>query len=186
MDTTRLRRLILAGETATVEFKLECHAFTGNDAHKAELAPFIAGWGWWRGKPETFLGNFQHPGIHNPAPFVAVGDSVDFIERLGLDNVSARGRELAQYGRNLLAQIPGIAPVTPAGRDFQCSMVYYNMPPIEDAARLRTVLDKHGLVVPGNVNRTGGWIRVSTHLYNTEADVDLLARGMSGHCGLHG
>jgi len=38
---TRLRRLIPAGETTTVEFKLECHAFAGNEADKAELAKDI-------------------------------------------------------------------------------------------------------------------------------------------------
>ena len=41
------------------------------------LAPLVAGMGWKRGN-ETFLGNFQSLGVHNPAPFIAVGDAVDF------------------------------------------------------------------------------------------------------------
>ncbi|MEI6210136.1 MAG: aminotransferase class V-fold PLP-dependent enzyme [bacterium] len=147
-------------------------------AAQARLAALVPGWGWKQGQ-ETFLGNFEHPGIYNPAPFIGVGAAVDFMNGLGFDNIMAHGRNLAGYGRSVLSQLPGVRPLTPAGADFCCSMVRYALPPLADPSRLQQALDRRNIVVPAGVTPAGGHLRVSTHLYNTAAEIDLLAQALA-------
>ena len=152
-------------------------------AVQARLAPLVVGWGWKQDQ-ETFLGNFEHPGIHNPAPFIGVGAAVDFMNGIGLGKIMEYGRTLAGYGRSVLSQLPGVRPLTPAGADFLCSMVRYSLPPMADATRLQQALARRNIVVPVGVTPEGGLMRVSTHLYNTAAEIDLLAQALVEAYGL--
>ena len=141
------------------------------------LAPFVVGHGWAKGK-ETFLGNFESPGTHSPAPYIGAGEAVDFQNRIGRENIAARGRELTLYGREALAQIPGVRPATPAHPDFVCSMASYFLPPIEDELRFARMLGKYRITVPGSAGKQGGRLRVSSHIYNTTGEIDLLVRAL--------
>ena len=139
------------------------------------IAPFQVGWGWEKDKPETFEGNFENPGVHNTALSNAIGEAVDFQLSIGKEAIEARGRELAEFTKDLLTRQPGIRLLTPRNPALCGSMSAFSLPPAEDDRRLLDALKSWGIVVPARIDRNGGWLRVSTHIFNSTAEVEILA-----------
>jgi isopenicillin-N epimerase len=150
-------------------------------AVQPRLAPFFAGWGWVRGN-ETFLGNYENPGTHNPTPFLGMAAAVDFLQGIGFESVMARGRALAGYARQALAQVDGIQSLAPAGEEFRCPLVSYLLPAGTDGRRVRQMLDRDKLVVLLVPEQDRWRLRVSTHLFNTESEIDRLVRAVQEAC----
>jgi isopenicillin-N epimerase len=142
------------------------------------LEPLLVGWGWSGDRQETFSGNFENPGIHNTAIPNAVGDAVDFQLSIGRDLIEARGRELAEYGKGLFTKLPGLALLTPRAPALCGSLAAYSLPPLEEPMRLAGALRERGLIVPAGADKSGGRMRTSTHIYNSEAELDLLAEAL--------
>jgi selenocysteine lyase/cysteine desulfurase len=133
------------------------------------------GWGWKKGEPETFAGNFDSHGIHNVALANAIGDAIDFQLSIGREEIEARGREIAEYGKDVFTRIPGARLLTPRDPALCGSMASYALPPLEDGERMLNALRSRNLFIPAGANSAGGRMRVSTHIYNGFEDVDLLA-----------
>jgi isopenicillin-N epimerase len=142
------------------------------------LEPFLVGWGWAKDRQETFAGNFENPGIHNTAIPNAVGDAVDFQLSIGKDLIEARGRELAEYGKDLFTKLPGVTLLTPRDPALCGSIAAYTLPALEEPARLVDALRSRGLIVPAGADASGGRMRVSTHIYNSTAELDLLSEAL--------
>ena len=147
-----------------------------------KIEPFQVGWGWEKDKPETFAGNFETPGVHNCALSSAVGEAVDFQLSIGKDAIEARGRELSELAKDLLTGLPGIQLLTPRDPSMCGSMAAFTLPPAENDQRLMKALKSRKIVIPARVDATGGWMRVSTHVFNSKGDVEILADALR-ECG---
>lgn len=137
------------------------------------LAPFIIGWGWVEGN-ETFIGNFENPGTHNPTLYLAVEKCVELQESIGREAVAARGRELAAYGRGRILEFPGAEARTPEGPELSNSIQAFTLPPkpgVDWAAFMR---ERHITVVIGQDDERLR-LRISTHIYNNREHIDRLA-----------
>ena len=136
------------------------------------LDPLIVGWGWVE-DGETFLGNFENPGTHNPTLYLAVEKCIDLHASIGPQQVAARGRELAGYARQRILQIPGARPRTPATADLSNSIQAYTLPLLpgfDFAAAMR----ERRLVVVIGADKEVVRMRVSTHIHNDEEHIDRL------------
>ena len=147
------------------------------------LDPLIVGWGWSKEREETFLGNFENPGTHNPAPWIGVAEAASFQESLGKDSVASRGRELAAYARGKIAELPGFEPITSCKPELGCSICTYLMPPLAEG-KLQKALERYRIVVPAGANPDGGRMRLSTHIYNTPDEVGILLSALREAYGL--
>jgi cysteine desulfurase / selenocysteine lyase len=113
-------------------------------------------------------------GTQNAATYAGLVAAVDFLTRLGLDRVAARGQQLAARLQAGLLALPHRAQVLtptepasrgnmvtfrPLGQDYQA----LNERATRQGFRLR-VVPEHGLNA----------VRVSTHLYNQPSEVDRL------------
>lgn len=136
------------------------------------LDPFIVGWGWYRGRPETFAGNFENPGVHNVAIPNAIGEAVDFQLAIGREAIAARVRELADYGKDALTRLPGVRLLTPRSHELSGAMARYAFPPLQDADRFAKVMQARRIVSSAGAGPAGGGGRLSTHVYNSTADID--------------
>ncbi len=162
-----------------------CHKWIGAPKGSAFIAmssrswdrvePFLVGWGWYKDRPETFEGNFENPGVHNTAIHNAVGEAVDYQLSIGKSAIEARGRELAEYGKDIFTRMPGVKLLTPRDPRMCGSMAAFSLPPVQDDQRMTRVLKERGIVVPAGANSEGGRMRVSTHIFNSRKDVDTLA-----------
>jgi isopenicillin-N epimerase len=150
------------------------------------IEPFQVGWGWEKDTPETFSGNFETPGVHNTALANGIGEAVDFQLAIGKDAIEARGRELAETAKDLLAGFPQLTLLTPRDPSMCGSMSAFSFPAAAGDTRLATALQARGIVVPTRIDTAGGWIRVSTHIFNSKEDLEVLVGALREYFGAGG
>ncbi len=136
------------------------------------LDPLIVGWGWVE-DGESFLGNFENPGTHNPTLYLAVEKCIELQNSIGREAVAARGRELASYARERILAIPGAKPRTPPTADLSNSIQAYTLPLVPDFD-FQAALRERRIVAILGPDKEHVRLRVSTHIHNDTEHLDRL------------
>ena len=181
--------------------------FYGGNCHKWLLAPTGSGflylgagsedrvqplqvsWGWHHDRTRVDerdefgstprLRGFEFEGTRDPCPWLTVPAAIDFQERLGPDRIRGRIAALISYTRKRLHDESGMPPATPAQAELHGAMTAFHLPSTVNPVALRRGLWDRRIEAPV-IERPGGYlIRVSTHFYNTEAEIDRLAEALS-------
>jgi isopenicillin-N epimerase len=181
--------------------------FYGGNCHKWLLAPtgsgflyFGAGseervqplqvsWGWHhdhrRADERDEFGStprlraFEFEGVRDPCPWLAVPTAIDFQASLGLASIRARIADLTSYLRQRFARLRRVSLATPTHPVLHGAMTAFWLPPGTDAAALRKGLWENYRIEAPVIERPDGLlIRVSTHFYNTEEEIDRLAEAL--------
>lgn len=132
----------------------------------------------WKDLPWKFEG-----GTPIIAGAIGIGAAIDFLEEVGLDEIEAHEKRLAQYAMDRLQTIEG---VTIYGPEDRAGLITFNLDDVHphDVA---TVLDAEGIAVRAghhcaqplmkwlNVSATA---RASFYVYNTEEDIDAFVDGL--------
>ena len=124
---------------------------------------------------------YQPPGTSPLPTRAALAATLDFMEAVGIENVAARTRHLSDYLKSRLAPLPGVTvlsgptPATscPGSTIFELQGVdaLAAVPLVEERARIH--IDEH--------QRDGhNAIRISTHVYNTTAEIDRAVETLDG------
>ncbi len=123
-------------------------------------------------------------GTPNIAGGIGMGAALDYVTRIGMDQISAYEHDLLIYGTEALSQIPGLRMIgTAREKAAVLSFVIEGIHPHD----IGTVLDRQGIAV-----RTGhhcaqpvmdrfqvpATTRASLAFYNTTAELDALAGGL--------
>ncbi|MDQ0087099.1 cysteine desulfurase/selenocysteine lyase [Paenibacillus anaericanus] len=133
----------------------------------------------WKELPYKFEG-----GTPIIAGAVGLGAAIDFLEAIGMDEIHRHETKLAMYAMDRLSEIEGITLYGPRVREV--GLITFNLMDVHphDVA---TVLDASGIAVRAGhhccqplmrwlqVNST---VRASLYLYNTEQDIDVLAKAL--------
>jgi cysteine desulfurase/selenocysteine lyase len=123
-------------------------------------------------------------GTPDVAGAVGLGAAIDYLERVGMQNIAAHDRQLLAYAEQALGRVPGLR-ILGQGRE-RSGVVSFVMEDIHPHD-VGTILDREGVAV-----RTGhhcaqplmqcfgvaATVRASLALYNTPEDVDALVRGL--------
>lgn len=114
----------------------------------------------------------------------ALAAALDYVSRLGMDNIFRHEQELTAYAISRLREIDGMRIFGPAdGRDAVISFLVGNIHHLD----MGTLLDRLGIAVRTGhhcaeplMNRLGitGTVRASFGLYNTKDEVDVLVAGV--------
>lgn len=154
-----------------------------------QFEPLVVSWGWKRDRkltiwdPENWspwLRSHEFQGTRDPAPWLATPAAIDYHERLGSQAIQSRDRELARYARQRLASIPGIEPTIPDDTELSAALVAYRVPGIDYGVLHRRLWEEHRIEVPTLERPNGAFMRVSTHFYNTETEIDRLHDALGG------
>lgn len=116
------------------------------------------------------------------APAIALGAAIDYLQALGMDAVERHEHELVRYAYERLQEIDGLTILGPTP-EHRASLVSFTLrqPHPHDVAQL---LDQQGIAVRAGHHCTQplhdrlgltASTRASFYLYNTPAEVDLLA-----------
>lgn len=123
-------------------------------------------------------------GTPDIAGVVGLGAAIDYLNRTGMEKISAYEHDLLRYGTDALAEVPGLGIVgTAREKASVLSFVMEGVHPHD----IGTVLDRQGIAV-----RTGhhcaqpvmdrfcipATTRASLAFYNTAAEIDALAAGL--------
>ena len=122
-------------------------------------------------------------GTPNIAGAVGFGAAIDYLKKVGLENIFGHEKNLAAYALKLLSD----AKVEIYGPKVRTGVVSFNLAGIH-AHDVAAILDQEGIAVRGghhcamplmkklNIN---GSVRASFYLYNTKDDVEALAAALS-------
>jgi isopenicillin-N epimerase len=160
------------------------------------LQPLLVSWGWHHDRAHADqrdefgstprLRAFEFEGVRDPCPWLAVPAAIDFQENLGWERIRGRIAELTAYLRARLDGHAGLSLATPAHPDLHGAMTAFRLPPGVEANDLRQALwERYHIETPVIERPDGLLIRVSTHWYNTEAEVDRLGEALETllpHC----
>ncbi len=123
-------------------------------------------------------------GTGNLADAVGLGAALDYLERIGLENVARHEHELLDYATAELLRVPGLKIIgTAAEKVSVLSFLLDGFSPEE----VGKALDQYGIAVRAGhhcaqpiLRRFGveGTVRASLALYNTRDDVDCLVRAL--------
>jgi cysteine desulfurase/selenocysteine lyase len=123
-------------------------------------------------------------GTPNVAGVIALGAAIDWVNRVGLDDIAAHEHELLQYGTRLLSELPGLRLVgTAREKASVLSFVLDGVHPHD----VGTVLDHEGIAVRTGhhcaqpvMDRFGipATSRASLACFNTKDELDALAQGI--------
>jgi isopenicillin-N epimerase len=179
--------------------------FYGGNGHKWLLAPTGAGflclgagcqdrlqpiqvsWGWHYERtnidaPDEFgstprIRALEFEGTRDPCPWLAVPAAISFLENIGLERIRKRMAELAAYTRQRLTGLCGLESATPAALGLHGALTAFRFPATVRAEwhELRQRFWERGIEIPIVVRPDHLLLRVSTHFYNTHAEVDALA-----------
>ncbi|MEE9391355.1 MAG: cysteine desulfurase [Planctomycetota bacterium] len=134
----------------------------------------------WNDLPYKF-----EAGTPNIAGVFGLGAAIDFIERVGPENIAAAEEDLLAYADKRLCEIPGLRMIGQApGKASVCSFV------IDDihAHDLATIIDKEGVAIRAGhhcaqplMERFGvsATARASFAFYNTKDEIDVLINAIN-------
>jgi isopenicillin-N epimerase len=118
----------------------------------------------------------EFEGTRDPCPWMAIPDAIDFQAGLGWDRVRTRQAELVAHVRRRLAGVAALELATPPDPRLHGTLTAFRMPAATDLTVLRKGLWSHRIEVNVFERPEGPILRVSTHFYNTEEEVDQLAK----------
>lgn len=164
------------------------HIGAGNESR---LQPLQVSWGWKHERnridqPDEFgstprLRFLEFEGTRDICPWLTVPSAIDFQAALGWDAIRGRIAELVGHVRARLGDALGLAPATPAHPELHGAMTAFRLPAGLDAETLRQRLWREWRIEAPIIERPDCLlIRVSTHFYNTSAEVNRLADALPG------
>lgn len=123
------------------------------------------------------LRRLEFEGTRDVSPWLALPEAIDFQTALGFPAVRARQRELVHHVRMRLAWL---RPATPANPALSGALIAFDLPTGVDSVALRQRLWQARIEMPVIERTDRLLLRTSTHFYNTEAEIDLLADALPG------
>ena len=136
----------------------------------------------WAGLPNKF-----EAGTPNVAGAVGFGAAVEYLERLGRDQILAHERELLSYALEAFGSIAGLKSYGPRDLEQRSGVASFNLEGIHphDVA---TVLDSKGVAIRAGHHcaqplmkhlGVAATNRASFYVYNSVADIDRLVEGLA-------
>lgn len=122
------------------------------------------------------LRQYEFEGTRDPCPWIAVATALEFQTGLSWEAIRDRIRELTTHVRNRFTNLAELRLVTPEHPALHGAMTAFRLPAGVGAPALRQNLwVRHRIEVPIVERPEGLLVRVSTHFYNTEDEVNRLA-----------
>jgi isopenicillin-N epimerase len=153
------------------------------------LHPLQVSWGWHydhsrSDQPDEFgstprLRAYEFEGTRDPCPWLATPAAIDFQAGLGWERIRNRIRDLTSYVRQRFYRLDELELATPSEPGLHGAMMAFRLPAGTDPAALRRELwERHHIEAPIIERPDGLLIRVSTHFYNTESEIERLAQAL--------
>ncbi len=153
------------------------------------VQPLQVSWGWHYERKNLDVQDefgttprlraFEFEGTRDFCPWLAVPTAIDFQAGLGWARIRTRIEQLVQYVRERIGTGLGLKPATPALPCLHGAMTAFELPAKIDGPMLRrTLWEKYRIETPIIDRPERLLIRVSTHFYNAEQEIDRLAEAL--------
>ena len=147
------------------------------------LQPLQVSWGWRPDRTQLDQRDecgstprirfYEFEGTRDICPWLAVPSAIEFQHALGFEQIRQHNERLVQYVRERFAGITALSLATPAHAALHGFLTAYRLPAHVKAPLWRSVLWDHFCIEAPIVERPEGLLmRISTHFYNTEEEID--------------
>jgi selenocysteine lyase/cysteine desulfurase len=139
----------------------------------------VTGWDYENGiKGWSDSGHRYDYGTQSAAIYIGLAAAADFLLNLGMQNVAARGKALAGRLLSGLKNIPNVEILTPEEEKSRASIVGFKLKNMEFGKFQSWLTEKYKIRIRG-VGESGlNSLRISTHIYNSPEEVDLLLKAV--------
>lgn len=139
--------------------------------------PTIASSGWDTRKSAA---KFETVGQRAPALTIALGEAIDFQNHIGKARIERRVKTLALYLKEELEKIPGVKLHTSKDPYLSAGLTAFSVEGVEPGYIMDYLREKYNLVIRtiGTEGQPTHGVRVSTHIYTSLKDVDLVLEGV--------
>jgi selenocysteine lyase/cysteine desulfurase len=144
-------------------------------ASQDRLWPTVVAGGW--DDPKRGAARYDRQSQRAHPIVIAQGAAIDFQSAIGRDRLEARVRGLCAYARKTLSAIPGIKYHTSANAELNSALLAFSVGSLKNADIVETLKKRHRIwtrTMEYNLNA----IRIATHVYNTESQIDALANAL--------
>jgi len=147
-----------------------------------KLWPTIAAGGW-----DTYKNarRFETLSQRADALIMGLGEAIDFQNVIGKARIERRVKTLASYLKNSLREIPGLKLHTNDDPYLSAGLTAFSIKGVNPEDVVNYVREKYNIVVRtiGSADRGTLAVRVSTHIFVSMKDIDLLVRGVKEVAG---
>lgn len=130
-------------------------------------------------RKEDDISRLNHTGTHPVHTDLAVGNAIDFYNRIGAEKKEARLRYLQQYWTNKVRNLPGVILNTPADPLRACGIANVGIKGMKPADMAAILLKKYLIytvaIDGGNVHGC----RITPNVYTTTAELDVLVEALT-------
>jgi selenocysteine lyase/cysteine desulfurase len=144
-------------------------------ASQDQLWPTVVTSGW--DDPKRGAARFDRLSQRAHPIVLAIGAALDFQNAIGRERIEARVRSLYAHARKRLSALPGITFHTSDNPQLNNGLLAFTLPSLKNADIVETLKRRHRIwtrTMEYDLNA----VRIATHIYNTEAQVDALAAGL--------
>lgn len=123
---------------------------------------------------------FEPPGTNDLPVRAALAASLAFVEQVGIDRVEARTRFLSDYLKERLVRMPGARLVSGATRETSGpASTIFELEGVDAVASVPIIAERASIHIDEHRRDGHEAIRVSTHVYNTTAEIDRLVQALA-------
>jgi isopenicillin-N epimerase len=121
--------------------------------------------------------HLEFEGTRDPCGWLAIPEAIDFQSEIGWERIRGRMAELSAYARKRIGEDCDLSSATPAEPELHGALTAFQLPfhGAEKASALRNAIWKYCIEIPIIQRPERLLIRVSTHFYNTEEEIDRLS-----------
>ena len=155
-------------------------------AVQERMSHIVVSWGYSRSGPtkddagrlmingEPYMWGIEMWGTISLPERVATGEAVRFQTDIGAERIAARGRQLAGYLRTRMAEHDWTELISPTHPEMTGSISRFRLTGLGDTQLEQTLLDRYRITLRAGGKDSHHSMRVSTHIYNTFAEIDKL------------
>jgi selenocysteine lyase/cysteine desulfurase len=141
-----------------------------------KLWPTVVSSGW---DTTASARKYDPQGQRADAMIYALGEAIEFIDHIGKVKVEKRIKTLAAYLKQGLAKIPGVKINTPLDPYLSAGLTAFSAEGVENSKIVDYVRDKYNLVVRTIGSKEMAAVRVSTPIYISFKEVDMLLEAVN-------
>ncbi|MEL6720367.1 MAG: aminotransferase class V-fold PLP-dependent enzyme, partial [Bacteroidota bacterium] len=141
----------------------------------AQIWPLLAE----SGREQDDILRLNHTGTHPVHTDLAIGNAIEYLERLGIERKEARLRYLQQYWTSKVRNLPNIIVNTPEAPERHCAIGNVGVKGIPPSDLAKKLLEEYRIWTVA-INRPGvAGCRITPNIYTTTKELDALVHALT-------